>query len=80
MGFLTYDPSPAQYCDGAPVGTDCSVLINWDGAHKTSAVHEVLASRFISQFGLVPVPLPAALWLLLGGLGGLCALRARAQS
>ena len=78
-GFLAYDPTPAQYCDGAPPGTDCSVLINWDGAHKTSAVHAVMAGEFISQFGLAPVPLPAGLWLLLGGLGVLGAVRLRAR-
>ncbi|MEM8956828.1 MAG: SGNH/GDSL hydrolase family protein [Pseudomonadota bacterium] len=78
-GFLAYDPTPAQYCDGAPPGTDCSVLINWDGAHKTSAVHAAMAGEFVSQFGLAPVPLPAGVWLLLGGLGALGAVRLRAQ-
>ena len=78
-GFLAYDPTPAQYCDGASPGTDCSVLINWDGAHKTSAVHAAMAGEFVSQFGLAPVPLPAGVWLLLGGLGALGAVRLRAR-
>ena len=41
-GFLTYDSSPDQYCINAP---DCTQIINYDAAHKTSAVHKVLAQK-----------------------------------
>ncbi len=74
-GFTPYSPLPDQYCDGNTL--DCSTLINWDGAHKTSAVHAVLADRFIAQFGLVPVPLPASLPLYLVALAGVAAVARR---
>lgn len=64
-GFTAYSPLPDQYCIN---NDDCSTLINYDGAHKTSAVHRVLAQDFIDQFGLVPVPLPAGAPLYLGAL------------
>ena len=41
-GFEAYSPSPDQYCTNAP---DCTRLINYDAAHKTSAVHEILAQK-----------------------------------
>jgi cholinesterase len=50
-GFLPYSPDPANYCT-AKGRTDCSGLINYDAAHKTSAVHAILADRFIRRFGL----------------------------
>lgn len=77
-GFTAYSDDPSQYCTP---GTDCSTLINYDAAHKTSAVHSVLADRFIDQFDLsakpAPVPLPATAWLLLSGLAAVAALRRR---
>lgn len=70
LGFLPYDGSEAGYCIN---NIDCSRLINYDGAHKTSAAHALIAEAFIEQFDLptvpAPVPLPAAGWLL--GAGGL---------
>lgn len=81
-GFDAYSDAPGDYCDPptAPQKADCSTLINFDGAHKTSAVHAVLADRFIDQFDLTgapaPVPLPAAGWLLIAGVGAMAALRA----
>jgi hypothetical protein len=76
-GFTPYSPLPDQYCIN---NSDCSTLINWDGAHKTSAVHAVLAQDFIDQFGLVPVPLPATAPLYLVALlaAGAVARRRRA--
>lgn len=50
-GFAPYSPDPANYCT-AKGQTDCSRLINYDSAHKTSAVHAILADKFIKQFGL----------------------------
>ena len=70
-GFEAYSPNPSQFCISRD---DCSDLINYDAAHKTSAVHAVLADRFVERFDLTPVapiPLPAAGWLLLVGAGGL---------
>ena len=48
-GFAAYDGSEAGYCIS---NEDCTGLINHDGAHKTSAVHELLAEAFIDQFEL----------------------------
>lgn len=83
-GFDLYSDAEADYCNppGSPQRADCSTLINFDGAHKTSAVHSVLANRFVEQFDLKaispsPVPLPAAGWLLIAAVGGLGAMRAR---
>ena len=75
-GFLPYDDSPSAYCI---MNADCSNLINWDGAHKTSAVHAVMADVFIDQFGIVAIPLPAGAWLYLAALGAssVVALRGR---
>ena len=82
-GFLPYSDDPADYCINQADG-DCGNLINFDGAHKTSAVHSVLADNFISQFDLTtapaPVPLPAAGWLMLMSLGGLMGMRRRRKN
>ena len=79
-GFLRYSDDPAAYCVAQADG-DCSDLINYDGAHKTSAVHSILADDFIAEFDLTaapaPIPLPAAGWLMLAPLGGLMAMRRR---
>ena len=50
-GFSPYASDPANYCT-AKGRTDCSGLINYDAAHKTSAVHAILADKFIKRFGL----------------------------
>lgn len=50
-GFAPYSSDPANFCT-AKGRTDCTGLINHDNAHKTSAVHAILADRFIKQFGL----------------------------
>jgi phospholipase/lecithinase/hemolysin len=82
-GFDLYSDAPADYCNPptGPQKPDCATLINFDNAHKTSAVHSVLADRFITQFDLqaapAPVPLPAAGWMLIAALGGIGALRLR---
>lgn len=48
-GLAPYSPAPADYCTARK---ECAGLINHDSAHKTSAVHAILADRFIAQFGL----------------------------
>lgn len=50
-GLAPYSPDPAHFCT-AEGQSDCSRLINHDAAHKTSAVHAILADKFIEQFGL----------------------------
>jgi phospholipase/lecithinase/hemolysin len=50
-GLAPYSSDPANYCT-AKGQTDCSRLINYDNAHKTSAVHAILADKFIKQFDL----------------------------
>ncbi len=50
-GLAPYSPDPANYCT-AKGQSDCSRLINYDNAHKTSAVHAILADKFIRRFGL----------------------------
>ena len=50
-GLAPYSADPSLYCT-AKGQSDCSRLINYDTAHKTSAVHAILADKFISQFGL----------------------------
>lgn len=79
-GFLSYSDDPSQYCINQP-DADCSDIINYDGAHKTSAVHSILAGDFIDTFDLegaaapAPVPLPASGVLLFAAMGGLAAVR-----
>ena len=84
-GFDAYSDASTDYCNppGGPQRADCSTLINFDGAHKTSAVHSVLADRFIQQFSLqttpAPVPLPPSLSLMLGGIAALGLYRRHAR-
>lgn len=74
-GFEAYSDDPSQFCVNR---ADCSDLINFDAAHKTSAVHSVLADAFIARYDLeplpAPIPLPAS-GLLLAAAGGLLGLR-----
>lgn len=51
-GLAAYSADPAAYCSAKGQTTDCSKLINYDNAHKTSAVHAILADKFIKQFRL----------------------------
>ena len=50
-GLSPYSADPANYCT-AEGRSDCSRLINYDAAHKTTAVHAILADKFIERFGL----------------------------
>ncbi len=51
FGLAPYSADPARYCTAEGV-SDCTRLINYDAAHKTTAVHAILADRFIEQFDL----------------------------
>jgi phospholipase/lecithinase/hemolysin len=48
----------------------------WDVLHPTAAGHVLIGNGAAAVLGAAPVPLPAAAWLLMSGLGG-CALLAR---
>lgn len=59
--------------------TDLAVargFTNWDAAHKTTRVHELMAIEIVEQFAL-PVPAPPALALFLTGLAALLVVRRR---
>ena len=47
-GFAAYSETEDAYCVRAAA---CETLINFDGAHKTSAVHRELAKALIAMFG-----------------------------
>jgi phospholipase/lecithinase/hemolysin len=51
---------------------------NWDAAHKTTRVHELMAQAIVEQFEL-PVPAPPALALFIPALGLLLVARRRAD-
>ncbi len=51
-GLAKYSADPAAYCSAKGQTMDCAKLVNYDNAHKTSAVHAILADKFIRQFGL----------------------------
>lgn len=48
-GLAPYTPAQSEFCIEKKA---CEGLVNHDGAHKTSAVHAILAGQFIQQFGL----------------------------
>lgn len=52
FGFEVYSADPENYCIARQ--DDCDVLVNYDAAHKTSAVHSIMADKFIAQFELRP--------------------------
>ena len=52
-GFEAYSAAPEDYCTARK--DDCDVLVNYDNAHKTSAVHSIMADKFIAQFELRPL-------------------------
>ncbi len=56
---------------------DCTTTSFWDPFHPTGLIHSYVADEVRSAY-LAPIPLPAAGWMLLAGLGGLAALRRRA--
>ena len=54
---------------------DCSLTTFWDPFHPTALVHDYIADEVREIYA--PIPLPAAGWMLLAGIGGLAALRRR---
>ena len=61
---------------GAPDVADCATTTFWDPFHPTGLIHSYVTDEVRNAY-LAPVPLPAAGWMLLAGLGGLAALRRR---
>ena len=55
---------------------DCATTTFWDSFHPTGLVHSFVADEVRDAYAS-PIPLPAAGWMLLAGLGGLAALRRR---
>jgi phospholipase/lecithinase/hemolysin len=64
--------------DGAPTVSSCatpSTFAFYDDIHPSDTVHLLLAQA--AREAVAPIPLPAAGWALLAGLGGLAALSRR---
>ncbi len=59
---------------------DCDDYAFWDPIHPTGKVHRILAGAIGAEIGVSPVPLPATIWLLAGGLGGVVALGRRRRA
>ena len=47
----------------------CDGYIFWDPIHPTAATHALIAEGIVALAQPAPVPLPATIWLLAGGLG-----------
>lgn len=66
----------------APNAFDCSQFLFFDDIHPTRNGHEAVAQSVTRElqatYGIAPVPLPASVVLLIGGLGLLVGLRRRA--
>lgn len=63
---------------GAILGCDPSTYMFWDGIHPTSAGHALLSQAMLEAVApRVPVPEPATLWMLAGGVALLAVARRR---
>lgn len=70
------DPSafgfdPSRVTETCFSGSGCEGLLFWDEIHPTYAVHTLIADGIVALAQPAPVPLPATVWLLFGGVGGL---------
>jgi len=64
--------------NGATECANPNQYLFWDSIHPTAAAHALLGNQVAAAMGIAPVPIPAAAWLLLSGLGGLALLARRA--
>jgi len=83
-GMLPLLPGPASGCLFANVGignpATCAEFVDpatpagffWDELHPSAVVHQILAAAAIQA-----VPVPAVIWLMVGGFVGLLSLRRR---
>ena len=55
----------------------CEGFLFWDDIHPTEATHTLIAETVVSTVTPAPVPLPAGLWFMLGGIGILLLQRRR---
>ncbi|MES2193073.1 MAG: SGNH/GDSL hydrolase family protein [Pseudomonadota bacterium] len=55
-------------CGAAPIGTDCSKYVYWDGIHPTAAAHQLIAEAFLTI--AAPVPEPSTWALMILGFAG----------
>lgn len=69
----------ACFIDALTVCADPDSYLFWDGVHPTAYVHELLAGFAIKALDITPVPVPAALPLLMSALGLFGFMRRRRQ-
>lgn len=72
-----FDPAtlgtPCLAVPGAAPG--CEGFVLFDPIHVTTEVQALVAQEVLAALDAAPIPLPAAAWLLLSGLGGLTLAR-----
>lgn len=78
-GAFGFDPAKAmQTCLQGAIS--CEGYIFWDPIHPTAATHALIAEGILALAQPAPIPLPATIWLLAGGLGGAAALGHRRRA
>lgn len=78
FGFSTTLDLTATTCLRGAVS--CDGILFWDGIHPTQAAHALVAAGISELAQPSPVPLPASVWLLAGGLAGLGAMGRRRRA
>ena len=65
-------------CGAAPIGTDCSEYVYWDGIHATEAAHLTIAGAFLTI--AAPVPELSTWAMMIVGFAGLGFMAYRRKS